>query len=57
MELWNYIEYGAWAVAALLGLHMLLDWLKTDSTYSEDVLVSSREGELEAIAEEHKVQS
>lgn len=57
MELWNYIEYGAWALAALLGLHMLLDWLKTDSTYSEDVLVSSREGELEAIAEEHKVQS
>lgn len=54
MEMWNYIEYGAWALAALLGLHMALDWLRTDSSYSEDVLTSSREGEIEAIAEEHK---
>jgi hypothetical protein len=57
MELWNWLEYAAWALSAAFGLHMLLDWLKTDSTYSEDVLTSSREGELEAMAEEHKVQS
>ncbi len=36
---------------------MVLDWLRTDSTYPEDVLTSSREGELEAMAEEHKVKS
>ncbi|WP_103258436.1 hypothetical protein [Tabrizicola aquatica] len=53
MDLWNWLEYGAWALSALLGLHMAFDWLKTDSTYSEDVLTSSREGELEAMAEEH----
>ncbi len=56
MELWNYIEYGAWGLSALLGLYMLVDWFKIDSTYSEDVLTSSREGELEAMTEEsHKV--
>ena len=49
------IEYGAWALSALLGLHMLVDWLKTDSTYSEEVLTSSREGELEAMTEQHKL--
>jgi hypothetical protein len=54
MDLWNYLEYAAWGLSALLGLHMAFDWLKTDSTYSEDVLTSSREGELEAMAEEHK---
>ena len=57
MHLWNYLEYGAWALSALFGLYMVVDWLKTDSSYSEDVLTSSREGELEAMAEEHKVQS
>jgi len=57
MDLWNWLEYLAWGLSALFGLHMLVDWLKTDSTYSEDVLTSSREGELEAMAEEHKAQS
>lgn len=55
MDLWSYLEYGAWGLSALFGLHIVVDWLKTDSTYSEEVLTSSREGELEAMAEEHKV--
>lgn len=55
METWNYIEYLAWGVSVLLGLYMAVDWFKTDTTYSEDVLTSSREGELEAMTEEsHK---
>ena len=54
MHLWNYLEYRAWALSALFGLYMVVDWLKTDSRYSEDVLTSSREGELEAMTEEHK---
>ena len=53
MDLWIWLEYAAWGLSALFGLHMAYDWLKTDSTYSEDVLTSSREGELEAMAEEH----
>lgn len=54
MDIWNYLEYAAWGISVLLGLYMLVDWLKTDSSYSEDVLTSSREGELEAMAEEHR---
>ncbi len=54
MQTWNYIEYIAWGLSALLGLYLVVDWLRTDTTYSEDVLTSSREGELEAITEEHK---
>jgi hypothetical protein len=54
MQSWNYIEYAAWGLSVVFGLYMLIDWFKTDSTYSEDVLTSSREGELEAMTEEHK---
>lgn len=54
MATWNLIEYGAWALSALFGVLMLADWLKTDSSYSEEVLTSSREGELEAMSEERK---
>lgn len=54
MQTWNLLEYAAWGVSALLGLYMVVDWLKVDSTYSEEVLTSSREGELEALTEEHK---
>mgnify|MGYP005864182769 CR=1 FL=1 len=55
MDLWRWIEYGAWALAALLGIYMIVDWLRIDRTYPEDVLTSSQEGEIEAIAERHKV--
>ena len=34
---------------------MLYDWFKTDTTYSEETLTSSREGEIEAMTENHKV--
>ena len=55
METWNILEYAAWALSAAFGLYMAVDWLKTDTSYSEDVLTSSREGELEAMTEEHKI--
>ena len=54
METWNLIEYGAWALSALFGLLIIVDWIKTDSTYSEEILTSSREGELEAMSEERR---
>ena len=54
MATWNLVEYGAWALSALFGVLMLADWIKTDSSYSEEVLTSSREGELEAMSEERK---
>lgn len=55
MSFWNYMEYGAWALSVVFGLYILIDWFRIDSTYSEDVLTSSREGELEAMTEKHQI--
>ena len=32
-----------------------IDWIKTDRAYTEEQLTSSREGEIEALSEKHKV--
>ena len=55
--MWIAISYLCWLVSAALGLWMLWDWYKTDTEYSEDVLTSSREGEIEAIAEKHQLKN
>lgn len=55
METWIFLEYAAWAASFLLGLYMIVDWFRIDTTYSEDVLTSSREGEIEAMTEEHRI--
>lgn len=52
MVLWTLLEYAAWALSALLAALIVMDWIRTDSTYSEEVLTSSREGEIEALTEE-----
>lgn len=41
------LEYAAWAISGLLGLWMLVDLIRTDSKYSEDLLISSKEGEID----------
>ena len=53
--MWITLSYIAWAISAVLVLWMVYDWFKTDSAYSEDQLTSSREGEIEAVQEKHKV--
>ena len=52
MDTWTYIEYGAWGLSALFGLLIVIDWIRIDTTYSEEILTSSREGELEALTEQ-----
>jgi len=47
MSTFEMMEYGAWGLSAVLGLWMLFDMIRTDRSYSEDVLTSSREGEIE----------
>lgn len=47
MNAFLMLEYVAWGISALLGLWMLFDLIKTDTTYSEELLTSSREGEIE----------
>jgi hypothetical protein len=41
------LEYAAWGLSAILGLWMLIDLIQTDRTYSEELLTSSKEGEIE----------
>jgi hypothetical protein len=55
MSFWSLAEYAAWGLSAVFGLYIVVDWLRTDSSYSEEVLTSSREGEIEAMTEEHRV--
>lgn len=52
--MWQIVEMAAWGLSALFALHMLWDAYSTDRSYSEDVLTSSREGEIEAMTEEQK---
>jgi len=53
--MWVTISYICWAISAALASWMVFDWYKTDSSYSEDMLTSSREGEIEAATEKHKI--
>jgi hypothetical protein len=47
MTNFQLLEYGAWGLSALLGLWMLIDLIRTDRSYSEELLTSSQEGEIE----------
>ena len=53
--MWMTIANLGWALSAALALWMLYDWYRTDSSFSEATLTSSREGEIEAVQEKHKV--
>ena len=53
--MWIMIANAGWVLAAALSLWMLYDWVRVDTTYSEATLTSSREGEIEAYQETHKV--
>ena len=55
MEFWNLLEYAAWILSAIFGLYIIVDWFRIDSTYSEEALTSSREGEIEAMTEKHQL--
>ena len=45
--LWLTMEWGAYGISAALVLWMLIDMFRTNSAYSEEVLQSSREGEID----------
>ncbi|MCA0277933.1 MAG: hypothetical protein LCH86_18215 [Proteobacteria bacterium] len=55
MDFWNVLEYAAWALSAVFGLLMLADLVRIDTTYDNELLTSSREGEIEATAERHSI--
>jgi len=43
------LEYAAWGISGLLGLWMLFDMIRTNRAFSEETLISSREGEIEDV--------
>jgi len=47
MNIFSLLEYVAWGLSIFLGLWMLVDMFWTDRSYSEDLLTSSKEGEIE----------
>lgn len=47
MNTFELLEYAAWGLSAILGLWMLIDLIQTDRTYAEELLTSSKEGEIE----------
>ena len=53
--MWMALSYASWGISIVLALWMLYDWFKIDTTFSEEVLTSSREGELEAASEKHLI--
>ncbi len=53
--MWTTLANIGWAISAVSAAWMLYDWYKTDTSYSESVLTSSREGEIEAVQEKHKI--
>jgi hypothetical protein len=55
MDVWTYLEYAAWILSAIFGLHMLIDLARIDSTYGNELLTSSREGEIELQQERHEL--
>lgn len=55
MAIWTLLEYAAWICSAGLLGWMAFDALRVSRDYTEDLLTSSREGEIEKIAEDHEV--
>jgi len=53
MDFWTGLEYAAWIISFVLFAWMLMDFMRVNRDYSEDLLTSSREGEIEAISERH----
>lgn len=49
LDNFKLLEYAAWGISALLGLWMLFDMVKTNRKYSENTLLSSKEGEIEDV--------
>jgi len=47
MNSFEILEYVAWAISVLLGLWMLVDLIRTNRAYSEELLLSSREGDID----------
>ncbi len=46
-QTWFMMEWGAYIISIVLILWMVIDMIRTNSAYSEDLLQSSREGDID----------
>lgn len=51
MDIWTLMEYAAWILSAALLLWMVADMVRVNREYDEDLLLSSREGADELLAQ------
>ena len=42
--MWDMLGWAAWAISAVIFLIIIVDFFKVNAKYSEDILLSSREG-------------
>ena len=49
--MWDVLEWIAWVISAAIFIWMVYDAWRVDQSYSEDILLSSREGVDELIPE------
>jgi hypothetical protein len=54
MNVWQILEYAAWAASALILLWMVADAWKVGTQFSEETLLSSKEGVDELFTAEQK---
>ena len=47
MNSFQILEYVAWTISVLLGVWMVVDLVRTNRAYSEELLLSSLEGEID----------
>lgn len=55
MDFWTLLEYAAWILSAVFAIYMVVDLIRIDTRYSNELLTSSREGDFEAVQEQHQV--
>jgi len=54
MDFWDILSYAAWIISAGLLLWMLMDAIRINREYDEDLLISSREGADELLEADEK---
>ena len=55
MDFWTLLEWAAWAISFLLFAWMAIDFVRVNRDFDEDILTSSREGDIEEISERHQL--
>lgn len=54
MDFWDILSYTAWILSAGLLLWILMDTIRVNREYDEDLLISSREGADELLEADRK---